>query len=166
MIYADLQEQRDLLALLCLPFYFGLYPHADKNVTREDVLDSFILMVKDENDERSRISKLHEIYKACKISFVNSPLVIVRGDIETVSKSFVLLNDFEFSCEEPIDAVQFCFKIYKALHLPFPTINYHIWSFLQKQIFHITLDSGVSVVDELCKKLSSLEKHQVKKIKI
>ena len=96
-----------------------------------------------------------DIYTKYKIDLPLKPVVLLCGDIEDVKKCYVLVNDFKYSFDSLVCAVEFCFKSFKAFQLDFPDTCKHVWVFLQKRPYKVVLEKGLtlSCVDELVRKL-------------
>lgn len=167
-------KQANVLAFLLLPAYLET-SFNNSNVTKQNIVDSFCLFVEtNETDTTETIDqkikkKIETVVKALQIfqiNLISVPLTIMVGSLENVQASYVLLNDYKYKFSDPMEAIEYSFKLYKTLHLEFPIINKHVWSFIQKRIFQITLNRGVAVVNALIKKLPPVEsiyKIQVKK---
>ena len=123
-------------------------------------------------DETSEINKyvenLETLFISHGIEFHATPVIIFCGHYSSIRKAYVLLNKYYYSFDDPLKAVRFCFKIFKCIGIPFPSITKPIWSFIQKKIFHITLDRSISCVDKLVRKFIPHSKNQTqpnKKVK-
>lgn len=115
---------------------------------------------------RGRIDELDNLYKKNSSKLSDAPFIIFCGDVEDVKACYVYVLGHKYEMNNPLEAVQLCFKIYIALQLPFSPFNMHIWSFIQKRIFQITLDRGVTCINNLITKLPvQTHKTHVKKVK-
>ena len=110
----------------------------------------------EETEISKRIEQLENFHKEHKISFM-PPLVVFCGTIEDVKQCFVLINGYRHKFSHILQAVQFCFKSFKAFQLDFPELCKAAWSFIQRRIYKINLNRGISCVDELVRKLVALE---------
>lgn len=97
------------------------------------------------------------MYKKFDLSLESSPFIILCGRIEDVKKCFVVVNNFKFPADNLTKAVEFCFKCYKALQLDFSECCKHVWNFIQKRPYKISLDKGqtLTCVDTLVRNLDS-----------
>lgn len=52
--------------------------------------------------------------------------------------SYVVLDSVRYRVDNPLEAVDTCFKLYQALHAQYPCYSSHSWLFVQKALYNIT----------------------------
>ena len=99
------------------------------------------------------ISKLQTTYAKKSLKIRETPVPIFRGSLDNVTATYVYIYDTLHKFNTTLEAIEFCFIAFKALDVPFPNLTQHLWSFIQKTVYHITLPKTISCVDSLIKKM-------------
>lgn len=56
---------------------------------------------------------------------------------DTITKSYVAIDDVLYCVDSPLCAVDLCFKSFCALHAKFPEPSEAVWTFIQQQLYEI-----------------------------
>lgn len=133
--------------LLLLPFLFPYTcVHKTWRPSKIDVLDSFIAKVFTETDvneyiERRRKS-LSEIADTSKISKSMQPYVLAVGPTwENISCAHIIVDKVLYTCEDVIEAVELCFKLFHAFHSDYPPECRHIWQLIQQGFYELFIEN-------------------------
>lgn len=68
------------------------------------------------------------------------PRCYIIGELENC-KGCVITTTTKYMFNNPIEAIDACFKIFQGLNTEYPRESEHIWEFLQKAIYNITTSS-------------------------
>lgn len=77
-----------------------------------------------------------EKYEKLKITLQPLPIIIGR-DLDNIEASYVNVNNVLYNIDNPLKAVDICFKIYHVLNASYPVECEHVWLFLQKLVYAI-----------------------------
>jgi len=88
--------------------------------------------------------------KLRKYGLTNQPKPVVVGPVESPTQYLIVLDNFHYEALSPLHAVDGAFKLYHALNAHCPPEAEHIWLFLQKAIFKISLGSTRAFGDVEC----------------
>jgi hypothetical protein len=97
------------------------------------------------------IKKLEERRMKCQdLKITAQPIPVVVGKYKAY-QCFVCVDDQLYKLEDPLKAVDICFKIFHALNAAYPLESTPAWLFNQKGIYQITtnLDQKYRSVDVL-----------------
>lgn len=76
----------------------------------------------------------------------NQPFVLVNADPDgDIISSYVAVNDILWRTGSVLSAVDTCFKTFFALHTPYTPEARHLWMFIQKHLYDITLPGDVFI---------------------
>lgn len=76
------------------------------------------------------------------------PYIIICGNLDNLTHSFVVVNGIHYYCETPLQAIDKCYQALKALR-SFPSLIEHVWVFIEQLIFGIQGKKTFTVVDSL-----------------
>ncbi|KAF2890398.1 hypothetical protein ILUMI_15775 [Ignelater luminosus] len=116
--------------------------------SKRELIDGFVLFIHDISDLNKKIEKRQTKCEQFKIPV--QPIPIVVGPYGHC-QCFVSVDDVLYGVENPIKAIDVCFKIYHALNAKYPADAEPSWLFLQKAIYKIftSQDPKFSSVDIL-----------------
>lgn len=66
------------------------------------------------------------------------PYVVICGDLRDIVNSYVLVNEYKYSCSSVLEAVDVCFKSFFALDASYPVLCPHVWTFLDKYVYKLS----------------------------
>ncbi|KAJ1526452.1 hypothetical protein ONE63_009586 [Megalurothrips usitatus] len=109
--------------------------------SRAEMRDSFLLHVKSEADLKSvleaRRKKLGDFNLTCQ------PIAVIVGSaVDDIEKCHVVVDDYKYTLETPLKAIDIVFKIYHALHAVYPPESEPLWLFLQLAVYKFSTSVG------------------------
>jgi len=89
------------------------------------------------------------------------PYIIVVGQIENVSQSYVSIDEILYSTKSTLEALDVCFKAFHVLQINYPDASKHLWMLIQKGLykFRTQWDISFSNTEHILKKLVPNPKH-------
>ncbi|XP_055372226.1 uncharacterized protein LOC129606133 [Condylostylus longicornis] len=88
------------------------------------------------------------------------PFIAFIGDtFASIQNAYVIIDNIIYKLDNPISAIDVCFKCFSALHAKFPQHCFPVWQFIQLYIYEIqtefdkkftTLNSLITDLDQLC----------------
>lgn len=87
------------------------------------------------------------------------PLIVVIGNKINPKDFFVYLNNKYIICQNFLEAVDTCFKVFHLFNLEYPSVSSNVWLFLQKFFYKINLSSDKKV-PKVSNLLNWFEKNQ------
>ncbi|KAK3913563.1 putative hemoglobin and hemoglobin-haptoglobin-binding protein 3 [Frankliniella fusca] len=143
------ENSRILLHLMLLPYLFksnasvpidpNLVSAAGKKSWKPSLAESrngFILHVKHANDIKSQLESRQDFMKRLGLSC--QPIIIVCGPLLTeVTHYHLSVDNVMYHVPGPLQAVDYLFKFFQALHCWYPVEAEQVWLFLQIEIYNI-----------------------------
>jgi len=65
------------------------------------------------------------------------PQAVVVGPVENPSQFLLVLDNYHWELNSPLQAVDSAFKVYMALNAHYPAEARHLWTFVQKAVYGI-----------------------------
>lgn len=82
---------------------------------------------------------------------------MIVGDLQDISKSYVLFNGAEYAFKRPVEAVDLSFKIYITFKLSFPALTSYVWLFLKTYVYKLEDAKNVNPVLRLAAALDKIK---------
>ncbi|CAH0562823.1 unnamed protein product [Brassicogethes aeneus] len=130
------------LALLYLPYLFspttlgGGGKNKSKNwrPSKLEVQESFVLYI-------SKIGFLNEKIEERKtrlhsLGLTVQPFIVCIGE-QTITSSFVVIDDIKYKLETPIKALDVAFKVFHTVNAEYPAECQHVWLLIQRLVYNI-----------------------------
>lgn len=88
------------------------------------------------------ISRIQEKLEARKTTlfryaYTLQPVPVVVGPIDSIRQCFIVLDNFRWEVDSPLEAVLGVLKICFGVGAEYPAESRHIWVFLQRVVFKI-----------------------------
>ncbi|XP_051169606.1 uncharacterized protein LOC127286979 [Leptopilina boulardi] len=156
---------REIAALLLLPILIG--PSTAKvkfngkhwKPKLEDSKDTFLKVVKSEEEVQNFLTEKREFYKQCNSNL--GPLAFIVGSLPEISHCYVAVDKTLYHCSTPLNAIDVCFKISAALGCEYPLEGRYPWIFLEKAVYGLsTTVISPNAVTALITDLSSATSEQ------
>lgn len=113
-----------------------------------------------EEESREKLQEFvndrYSFYESKQVTSIQ-PFVIICGPLNDILSSHVVIGKIIYDCTTPVEAVDFCFKSFFALHIDYSLACPHLWSFFQKFVFEIKGYKSVTAshqISALCSELS------------
>ncbi|XP_067208165.1 uncharacterized protein [Linepithema humile] len=95
--------------------------------------------------------------KAKEMRTCVQPYIIVVGQLENISQSYVSIDEILYSTKSTLQALDICFKAFHVLQINYPDASKHLWMLIQKGLykFHTQWDTSFSNTEHILKKLTA-----------
>lgn len=67
------------------------------------------------------------------------PYVVICGALTNIQNIYVIVGDEPYLCTSVTKAIDLCFKSYFALSIDFSKVSRHLWTFLYKYVYKLTV---------------------------
>ncbi|XP_044019598.1 uncharacterized protein LOC122860021 [Aphidius gifuensis] len=111
-------------------------------LTLQERRNSLFLQIEDAAQFQSAVQEHRMLLRASGESF--QPTIVFIGPLEAVESSCVVVNEFIYQVNSPIEAVNLCFKIFWALDCKYPQRANSIWLFLQTAGYKIDANARLN----------------------
>lgn len=85
------------------------------------------------------------------------PYIIVVGEVENVSQSYVSIDEILYSTKSTLEALDVCFKAFHILQINYPDPSKHLWTLIQKGLYKFCTrwDASFSNIEHILKKFAT-----------
>lgn len=83
-------------------------------------------------------------------------IVVIGTDLLNIETTYLVMANQKIYFENPIEAIERCFYYFLGLDVPYPPQANHIWYFVQKCIYNISVGSQqlIPIIDDFCNELN------------
>lgn len=137
--------------MYCLALLAYLFPATTKcgnnRISRKDMKEDFFVYAPNPSDKNAELEKRNK--KLAELGSSIHPVPIFVGQDFNNLSCFVEIDNTSYRVQSPIEAIDSCFKIYKALGTRYPVPSERAWLFLQRHVFGIKTTADNVVPDLL-----------------
>lgn len=85
-------------------------------------------------------------------------IVVIGKDLMNIETTYVALANNKIYFDDPLEAIERCFYHFWGLDVPYPPMANHIWYFIQKSIYNISVGSQqlIPAIEQLCYEFNSV----------